>query len=148
MKIVLASDHRGFELKEKIKKFLDKKGYYLCDSGTDSSDRADYPLYAKKGADIIKKTKDSKGVFICGSGLGICIAANKVRGIRAVTVRSSEDARMGVMHNNANVICLGADRTGFKKASKIIMEFLNGSFEGGRHQNRLNMIKDIENAGG
>ena len=148
MNIVLASDHRGYELKEKIKQFLEKRGHRIIDAGTEGNDRTDYPVYALKGAGFLSSGKSEKGIFICGSGLGICIAANKVKGIRAITARSAEDAAMGVRHNNANIICLGADRTDFEQSVRIVEEFLNNSFEGGRHQNRIDMLEDIENASG
>ncbi len=144
MKISIGSDHRGFALKEELKQHLIQCGYVVADVGPEDSKSVDYPEYAKKVADAIGKGIVEKGILICGSGIGICIAANKFSGIRAATVRDEKSVRMSVLHNNANIACLGADFTSFEKAKDIINVFLSTSFEGGRHQRRIDIISSFE----
>ncbi|MGM0568350.1 MAG: ribose 5-phosphate isomerase B [Elusimicrobiota bacterium] len=144
MKIVIASDHRGFKLKEHIKRYLTGLDHEILDAGCGSEERTDYPLHVLKAGSLFKKGEAEKGVLVCGSGLGVCIAANKLRGIRAVTARQPSDAEMGVRHNKANFLCLGADITPVNRAEKIVKAFLDSVFEGGRHQKRIEMIKEIE----
>ncbi|MFH1416522.1 MAG: ribose 5-phosphate isomerase B [Elusimicrobiota bacterium] len=146
MKIAIASDHRGYILKEKLKGFLEKKGFTVIDNGPENGDSVDYPKYARLVAGDLKNKKASRGILICGSGIGVCIAANKFKGIRAATVRDIRSARMAVTHNNANVLCMGADFTSFEKACSIAEEFLKGKFEGGRHLRRVNQIKEFESS--
>ncbi len=144
MKIAIGSDHRGFQLKRGLKNLLNKIGHETEDMGPDTEDSVDYPIYAKKVADSVSSGKTVKGIVICGSGIGASIASNKVKGIRATLSRSINDAQMGVRHNNANILCLGADVTSGKKAAKIVREFLKAEFEGGRHQRRVDIITKIE----
>lgn len=142
MNIVIGSDHRGFMLKERIKGFLFGKNYNLIDVGTDNGNKAvDYPVYAQKVAKTIIDGKAEKGILICGSGIGVCIAANRFKGIRAATVRGPATVEMAIRHNNANVLCLGANFTGLKKSKFILDRFFHTEFEGGRHQRRLDLIE-------
>ncbi len=144
MKVSLGSDHRGYELKEQLKKFLSEAGYEVNDEGTSSSSSADYPVYAEKVALRVSSGKSDKGILLCGSGFGMCMAANKVRGIRAAAVLRPEDAALTVRHNNTNILCLGADSVSFKEASSAAEKFLGAEFEGGRHARRVNQIKELE----
>lgn len=144
MTIIIGSDHRGFSLKEELINYLKEAGYEVVDVGPHGSDSVDYPLYAQKVAVAVEHNDSSKGILICGSGTGMCIAANKFNGIRAATVRDQESAEMSVKHNNANIICLGADFISVEQAKNIIDRFMNTDFEGGRHQRRIDMIKELE----
>lgn len=114
------------------------------DEGTYSEESSDYPLSSAKVARKVAGGIADKGVLFCGSGIGVCIAANKVQGIRAALVREPEDAKVTVMHNNANIICLGRDRTSPDEAEQIVVAFLGAVFEGGRHQRRVDQISSLE----
>ena len=145
MKLILASDHAGFELKEKVKKWCKKKGYSIVDVGAKKYIKTDdYPDYASKGAKLVSKDKDSKGLFFCGSAEGICIAANKFKNIRAVAVRNLELARMSRKHNDANVLVLAANFTDTRTSKKIVDTWLKTKFEGGRHARRVRQILKLE----
>lgn len=137
MKIVFAADHAGFELKEALKSYVQSKGYMTDDVGTFSEDSVDYPDYAQKAAPLVLANEKNYGIFICGTGIGISIAANKQKGIRAALVQSKELAGLARAHNNANVLCLGARFTDEPTAQKIVETFLNTKFEKGRHESRL-----------
>lgn len=149
--IGVGSDHRGFKLKEKLKKFLMKQKYKVIDFGVYSEERADYPLVAFKlarsvnGASGIKSPKLDYGILICGSGLGMSIAANKVKGIRATLALTPEFAQRARQHNNANVLVLAADFTKFPKAKEIVNVFLAEQFLGERHGTRIRQISNYEN---
>ncbi|MFC1769390.1 ribose 5-phosphate isomerase B [Nanoarchaeota archaeon] len=125
-KIVVGSDHAGFELKEGIKSYLEKKGYEVLDVGTDSAESVDYPDYAYKVADEIKD--DIKGILVCGSGVGVSIAANRRKGVRAALAFNTEIAKLSRQHNNANVICLSGRFTSLEDAKKIVDVFLKTPF--------------------
>ena len=142
MKIAMACDHGGFHLKEHIKKYLEDKGIEVVDHGTYSEDSVDYPDYAAKLCEDITSGASGaqKGILICGTGIGISIAANKCKGIRAALCGDVFSAKMCREHNNANVLCLGARIIGVELAQAIVEAFLEGSFEGGRHQRRIDMI--------
>lgn len=143
--IILATDHAGFPLKEEIKNFLEKKNYDYVDIGVFTPEPSDYPQVA---AQFIQKfqPKSHWGILICGSGQGICIAANRCRGIRAILARTPEDAVLGRQHNDANVICLGSRFTSIHEAQKIIEDFITTEFDGAeRHQRRINQIDNILN---
>jgi len=143
VKIVIASDHGGFDLKEQIKTYFDQKKITYDDLGTHSKDSVDYPDYGKKlGLSVVEKGYDF-GIAICGTGIGISIAANKVKGVRAALVYDENTGRLAKEHNNANVIALGGRTTTREKAISIIESFMEASFEA-RHQTRINKIKDIE----
>ena len=143
MKIIIGSDHAGFKLKEKIKKLLEKLGYEYEDVGTDSEKSVDYPVYAEKVAK--KVAKGSQGILICGTGLGMCMSANKVKGIRAALAYNESSAEMAKKHNDANVLCLGAREFDENLAKKITKKFLETDFSNEeRHKKRINEIMDIE----
>ncbi|MDI6826694.1 MAG: ribose 5-phosphate isomerase B [Candidatus Aenigmarchaeota archaeon] len=144
MKIALASDHAGFELKEKIKKFLEELGYEYKDFGTHSNESVDYPDYALKVAESVAKKEFERGILICGSGIGMCMAANKVPGIRAALCHSTEMARLSREHNDANVLTMGARLTNEKTAKDVVRVWLTTEFAGERHLKRVNKMKDIE----
>ena len=141
-KIAITSDHAGFQLKEKIKLNLEENGYGVLDLGTNSEESVDYPDYGKVIADNIIKGKVRKGIALCGSGIGISIAANKFKGIRAALCTNENMAIQARKHNNANIIALGARDIDFKCASKCVEAFLNTEFEGERHSNRIKKIEE------
>ena len=146
MKIAIGSDHGGFKLKEVIKEYLIKKGYEVSDLGCYSEESVDYPDYAERVAKAVANGEYDLGVLMCGTGIGISIAANKVKGIRAALCHDGLTARLAKQHNNANIICMGGRTTGIETAKDIIDNFLESEFEGGRHLRRINKIKDIENS--
>lgn len=144
MIIGIGSDHGGFELKEFIKEYLDKSGFEFVDFGTYNKDSVDYPDFGKKVADAIVNKEVERGIVICGTGIGISIAANKVKGIRCALCGDTYSARMSREHNNANVLALGARVLGVGLALDIVRVWLEGEFLAGRHQIRVNKISDIE----
>ncbi|MEO0130422.1 MAG: ribose 5-phosphate isomerase B [candidate division WOR-3 bacterium] len=145
MKIGIGADHRGFRLKEELKKFLEKNNYQIKDFGTYSEEPCDYPDFAFPLCEDLIKKKINHGILICGSGLGMSISANKVKGIRATLCLNKEMAKMARNHNNANVLVLAANFTSLETAKKIVLTFLNENFEGGRHLRRINKIRKYEN---
>lgn len=142
--IYIGSDHAGFETKQKIVEWLKNNNYTVNDLGTNSLDSVDYPDYAFKVCNEVIKNKHSLGVLICGTGFGMCIAANKVKGIRAVDVIKSDMASLAKQHNNANVLCLSGRFISIDENIKIVSNFLNTTFED-RHQKRLDKITNYEN---
>lgn len=152
MKILVASDHGGFELKSKIVKLLKNKNIQVEDLGSDSAESVDYPDYAIKVAERISKGEADAGVLVCGTGIGMCIAANKFKGVRAAVVSESFSARMAKEHNDANVLCIGGRvldpqspvRADSQSAEGIVTAWLDAKFEGGRHDRRLDKIRAIE----
>lgn len=142
--IALGSDHGGFELKAKIIEHLDALGIKTVDCGTNSAESVDYPVYAGKVAKLIQNGECELGILICSTGVGISIAANKYRGIRCALCGNTYAARYTRMHNNANVLALGALVTAPGLAMDIVDAFLNAEFEGGRHQRRVSQIEQIE----
>ena len=139
-KICIASDHAGYELKEKIKDYLIKKSISVIDLGPFSSDSVDYPDYAKKVAKRLIARKSDAGILICGTGTGMAITANKFKGIRAAQCSSKVSTILSRQHNNSNIICLGSRMLKYKEAFKYVTYFLNTRFERGRHQKRINKI--------
>ncbi len=137
--IIIASDHAGFLMKEKVKIFLNKSKIKSLDLGTFSEERVDYPDYAKKLALSVKK-KSSFGILICGSGIGVSIAANRFKKIRAAVCYNQLSASLARKHNNANVLCLGARLISLKNVQKIVYTFISTKFEGGRHINRVKKL--------
>ena len=135
--IVLASDHAGFELKNVLKQQLAEMGFEPLDLGTNSASSVDYPDYADRLAVAIRDGKARRGVLVCGTGIGIAMAANRHRHIRAAVVHDVTSARLTRQHNNANVLCLGARLTGSDVANDCLRVFLTTDFEGGRHENRV-----------
>lgn len=147
MKIALASDHGGYSLKEIVKEHLLKQGHDVKDLGTDSAKvSVNYPDYGLICAEEVVSGRADKGLVFCGTGQGIGISCNKVRGIRCAILGDSYSAKMAARHNNCNMIALGARVTGPDLAVEIVESFLTSSFEGGRHQIRVNLINDIEKA--
>ena len=144
MKIAIGNDHAAVEMKEHIKKHLEAKGYTVVDFGTNTSESTAYAIYGKKVADAVASGECDYGVLICGTGIGISLAANKVKGIRAAVCSEPYSARLTRLHNNANIIAFGARVVGIGMAEMIVDEFFSTEFEGGRHQTRIDMITDIE----
>ena len=144
-KIAIASDHAGFQLKNEVADYLRKKNLDVIDLGTNTSDSVDYPDYAADVSKHILEGKASLGILICGTGVGMCIAANKFAGIRAAVVSESFSAQRSREHNDANVLCFGSRVIDLPKAKSIVDAWLGASFQGGRHENRLEKIKKIEN---
>lgn len=140
MKLAIASDHAGFDLKEVLKKSLSEKGFALQDFGAYSSDSVDYPDFAHPLAASVEKGENDLGILICGSGNGVCITANHHAGIRAALAWNEEIASLARQHNNANVLCLPARFISEEEALNIVMAYLSMEFEGGRHQRRVEKI--------
>ncbi len=144
MKIAIGSDHAGFQLKETLKSWLNDKGYDVIDKGTYDETSCDYPDFGRAvGLEVASGNAD-RGIVVCGSGIGISIAANKVRGVRAALCGDIYSARMSREHNDANVLAMGQRVTGAGLAIEIMDTWLNTAFEGGRHQRRLDKITSIE----
>ncbi|HEY3146574.1 MAG TPA: ribose 5-phosphate isomerase B [Dongiaceae bacterium] len=135
--IAIASDHAGFELKGLLKDELSALGFEPLDLGTNSASSVDYPDFADRLALALKERRARRGVLICGTGIGISMAANRHRHIRAAVVHDATSARLTRLHNNANVLCLGARLTGTDVAKDCLKVFLTTDFEGGRHENRV-----------
>lgn len=144
MKIAIGNDHAAVTMKNHIVKYLEDKGYEMVNFGTDTSDSCDYPVYGEKVARAVASGECELGILICGTGIGISLAANKVKGIRAAVCSESYSARLTRQHNNANIIAFGARVVGEAVAEEIVDEFLNAKYEGGRHQRRVDMISEIE----
>lgn len=144
MKIAIGNDHSAVELKNIIMDFLKEKGFEVLNLGTDSTDSTDYPVYGEKVGRAVVSGEADLGIAICGTGLGISLAANKVKGIRACVCSEPYTARMSRLHNNCNVLCFGARVVGSELAKMIVEEWLKTSFEGGRHQRRVDQIMKIE----
>ena len=142
--IALGSDHGGYKLKEEIKKYLEEVGINYKDFGTDSEERTDYPIYAKKVADAIIEKECDKGILLCKSGCGMAIVANKFKGIRATNCLNENMAKYARMHNDSNVLTLGADELTVNEAICILRIWIATEFEGGRHEERIKLIEEIE----
>lgn len=140
LKIAIGSDHGGFNLKTVIAKYLGERGYEFKDFGIYENVTSDYPLEAKEVARAVAEGGFDRGIIVCGTGLGVAIAANKVKGIRAAAVFDSFCARRARSHNDTNVLCLGERVVGMDLALDIVDIWLNTEFEGGRHQKRVDMI--------
>ncbi|MBS5359688.1 ribose 5-phosphate isomerase B [Finegoldia magna] len=144
MKIAIAADHGGFELKDSMVEYIKSIGNEVMDLGTNSADSVDYPDYAKKVCEEIQQGDSDLGILICGTGIGMSLAANKFEGIRAACVSDVYSAKMSRNHNNANVLCIGARVIGDEVAKLIIKTFLENEFEAGRHQRRVDKIMAFE----
>ena len=144
MKIALGADHAGFEEKEHVKKTLDELGVEYKDFGTTSTESVDYPDFARKVGEAVAAGEYDKGILVCGSGTGMAIAANKVPGIRAAVAWNEEIARLSRQHNDANVLALAARYIPDEEQEKIVKTWLETSFEGGRHERRVEKIEQIE----
>ena len=143
-KIALAADHAGYLLKGKIIAYLTEKGYECVNLGTDTADSVDYPVYANKLCESILSGECECGILICGTGIGMSIAANRHKGIRAALCYAENCVELTRQHNNANVLCLGANITGPAIALNAVKTFLATDFEGGRHQRRVDKMMAIE----
>ncbi len=144
MKIAMGSDHGGFDLKNVIVEHLKKQGHEIVDVGTHDDNSCDYPVYGEKAALEVASGSCDCGIVICGTGIGISLAANKVKGIRCALAGDCFSAKMAKMHNNANMLAIGARVTGQSLALQIVDEYINAEFEGGRHERRVALISDIE----
>lgn len=145
MKIGIGNDHSAVEMKQEISKYLQSKGYEIVNYGTDSTDSYPYPTAALNVAHAVVENKVDCGILICGTGIGIGIAANKVKGIRCATCSEPYSAKLSKMHNNSNILSFGARVVGVELAKMIVDSWLEAEFEGGRHAQRVQMIQDIEN---
>ena len=142
--IAIGSDHAGFGLKEEIRDYLDELGIEYTDCGAYGTDSCDYPVYGEKVARAVASGEAERGIVVCGTGLGISITANKVKGIRCALCGDSFSAEMSRLHNDANVLALGARVTGSGLAKKIVEVFLNTGFAGAQHTHRLELIAALE----
>jgi ribose 5-phosphate isomerase B len=144
MKVVLASDHRGYQLKDSLKKFFEERKIEFLDVGTFSADSVDYPDFAMLAAEKVSHGDYDRGILICGSGIGMCIVANKFPGVRAAVCHDIAAAEMSRKHNDSNMLGLGADVVNEELARKILYVWLETKFEGGRHLRRIQKISEIE----
>ncbi len=145
MKIAIGCDHAGFPLKETVLQTVKRLGHEVTDCGTFSCERADYPDYADKVAKLVAAGQVERGILICGSGVGVCVAANKTKGVRACVCHDAYSAKQAVEHDALNVLCLGARIIGTAVAEELTERFLSASFQAGtRHEMSLNKVKTIE----
>ena len=144
MKLAIGNDHVAVEMKQEIKAYLEEKGIEVIDVGTNSTERFNYPVSGYKVAKMVAAGEVDGGVLICGTGVGISLAANKVRGIRACVCSDPYTAKLSKQHNNTNIIAFGARVIGIETAKIIVDEWLGAEYEGGRHQTRIDMIREIE----
>ena len=144
MKIAVASDHRGVDMKAKILDMIRSHGHESLDYGPNASESVDYPDYASKIADAVSQRKIDRGILICGTGIGMCIVANKFAGVRAAGISDELTSELSRRHNDANVMCLSADLIGAQSLDRIVEVWLKTEFEGGRHQRRVEKIAEIE----
>lgn len=138
--IAIGADHAGFDMKEQLKQFFQQEGYSVHDFGTHSAESVDYPDFAHPVANAVESNEAALGVLVCGSGNGVAMAANKHKGIRAALCWNRELASMARKHNDANILCIPARYIDVEMAREISTAFLNDTFDGGRHQNRVNKI--------
>lgn len=144
MKIAMGNDHSAVEMKEAIKAYVESKGYAVIDFGTNSSESCDYPEFGEKVGRAVAAGEADYGIAICGTGIGIGIAAGKVKGVRVCTCSEPYSARLSRMHNNTNVLTFGARVIGVEMAKMIVDEWLDNQYEGGRHDRRVQMLGEIE----
>ena len=142
MKIAIASDHGGYELKEAIKEYLKGRDIEVLDLGTDSTESVDYPAYGKACGEAVAEGRADRGIVCCGTGIGISIAANKVKGVRCSLCTDVTMAELTRKHNDSNVLALGGRTTGMQTALDITKAWLDTEFEGGRHQRRVDMLNE------
>ncbi len=143
-KIVMGSDHAGYNLKLKVKAHLEARGFEVIDVGTDSPESCNYTVYAHALCEAINGGVAPLGILVCGTGIGMSMAANKHKGIRAACCENTFSARMTRMHNNANVLCFGERVIGYGLACDIVDQFVDTEFEGGRHQARVDDINALD----
>ena len=144
MKIAIGNDHVAVEMKNQITEYLTSLGHEVINFGTDSSDRCDYPVFGEAVARAVVRGDAERGIVICGTGVGISLAANRVRGIRAVVCSEPYSAALSREHNNTNVLAFGARVIGIELAKLIVKSWLDAEFEGGRHANRVKMLDEIK----
>ena len=144
MKIAIGNDHRGFEAKQQIKSIVTQLGHEVIDVGSNDSNPVDYPDPAYLAATAVSKKQADRAILVCGTGIGMCITANKVKGIRAALCHDELSARISRHHNDANVLCISGDLTGEVLLRKIVEVWLDTKFSGGRHQRRIEKIAAIE----
>ena len=145
MKIAIGNDHRGVSHKLRVADLLKGMGMEVIDLGANSTGSVDYPDYAIPVAEAVVHEQADRGILICATGHGMCIAANKVHGVRAVNCRDVVDAEMSRLHNNANVMCMSADLLGEEEMERMVKKWLEAGFDGGRHEKRLEKITKYEN---
>lgn len=145
MKLSIGSDHAGYDLKKQIFEYLEKEGHVVIDQGTYNKDSVDYPDFAKWVVKDVQDNEADYGILVCYTGIGMSMAANKARGIRAALVGKVEDAVLTREHNNANVLCLSAKNTSVEDAFEIVKAFLSTDFAGGRHERRVEKVMRFEN---
>lgn len=145
MKIAMGNDHTAISMKEAVKAHLETRGIEVSDLGTNSTESCDYPVYGEKVGRAVAAGEADLGIVICGTGVGISLAANKVKGIRACVCSEPYTAKLSRMHNNSNVLAFGARVIGEEMAKMIVDSWLDAEYEGGRHQRRVNMLMEIEN---
>jgi ribose 5-phosphate isomerase B len=144
MRIALGCDHRGFKLKQAVMEFLQQSGYSYHDFGCYSTESVDYPDFAQKVGNAVASGEFDHGILICDTGIGMCIAANKIKGIRAALCHDTFTAKRARLHNDANILCLRGENIEVNEALEIVKTYLSTTFEGGRHIPRLNKIKVLE----
>lgn len=144
MKLAIGNDHAAVEMKNEILAYLESRGVQVLNVGTDTVERFDYPVAAYRAAKLVASGEADGGVLICGTGVGIGIAANKVKGIRCCICSDPYTAKLSKIHNNANMIAFGARVIGIETAKMIVDEWMNAAFEGGRHEQRVALISEIE----
>lgn len=144
MKVAIGSDHAGFDFKENIRQFLANQGITTEDIGAYSKESVDYPDYAQKVSALVQEGKADFGILVCSTGTGMCMAANKMPGIRAAQAWIPDIARLSRQHNNANVLCLAGNFLERNTAQEIVKTFLNSSFDGGRHERRVGKMMELE----
>ena len=144
MKIAIASDHRGFQMKCRLQQTIETLGFELDDMGPESGDSVDYPDYAARVAASVAADEHDRGILICGTGIGMCITANKFPGVRAAPCHDTVTAEYSRLHNDANIICLSANQLSDQLAEQVVQIWLSTDFEEGRHARRLQKIADIE----
>jgi ribose 5-phosphate isomerase B len=143
MKIIIGSDHGGYELKQIVVKYLTQLGHQVEDIGTHSNESVDYPEYAVQVARSVTDGGSDRGILICGSGIGMCMTANRIAGARAALVSEPYAARMSRRHNDSNILCLGGRLVGDQLALEIVGAWLQEEFEGGRHRRRVDLIEQL-----
>ncbi len=142
--IIIGSDHGGYKLKEEIKKYLEEKEIKYKDLGTYDEESVDYPDIASKVSQEVQKNKENQGILICRSGIGMSIVANKFKGIRCALCHNEYTAKYSRLHNNSNVLAMGADDVDINEAVCILRMWIATKFEGGRHEERIKLIEEIE----
>ena len=147
MKIAIGNDHTAISLKNTIKTHLTSRGFDVADAGTNSEERFDYPVSGYNVAKMVADGKADLGILICGTGVGISLAANKVKGIRACVCSEAYSAKLSKQHNDTNILCFGIRVVGDEVAKMIVDSWIDAKFEGGRHANRVDMIMRIEETG-